>query len=366
MLYHTRSRAALHVFDMVRAFGVLFALCLWTGGCRAPKADVPPSIAFSRVPRAGAGGSEELGTIEGRVTGARPDQRIVLFAKAGVWWVQPFESQPFTLLNADATWKSATHLGTDYAALLVDQHYQPPATIRTLPEPGDAVIAVATVEGTGDLPHPPRKTLQFSGYTWEIRQMPSNRGGNNVYDAANAWTDAQGFLHLRIARHENDWSCAEVSLTRSLGYGTYAFVVRDTSQLEPAATFSMFTWDDLGVEQNHRGVDVEISRWGVLANKNAQYLIQPYYVPANVSRFAAPDGRLTHAFRWQAGRVAFTTVRTPTAGRASPSLAAHDFTAGVPVPGGELVRMNLYVFRNAPVRLQHEAEVVIEKFEYLP
>jgi hypothetical protein len=211
-----------------------------------------------------------------------------------------------------------------------------------------------------------KKTIQFSGYSWEVRQLPSNRGGDNVYDAENAWTDAQGFLHLRIARQGNDWSCAEVCLTRSLGYGTYAFVVRDTSQLDPAATFSMFTWDDLGADQNHRGMDIEISRWGVAANKNAQYLIQPYYVPANVSRFAAPAGRLTHAFRWQPGRVAFTTTHTPLVGRVAPSIAGHDFAAGVPVAGGELVRINLDVFRNAPLRMQHEAEVVIEKFEYLP
>jgi hypothetical protein len=366
MLHLTRSLGGLHVSGLVRALGVWLALCLLAAGCREPRADVPASIAFSTVPPAGAGGSEVLGTMEGRVTGARPGQRVVLFAKAGVWWVQPFQNQPFTLLNADGTWKSSTHLGTHYAALLVDQSYLPPATMAALPEPGGAVIAVATAEGTGALPHVARKTLQFSGYTWEARHLPSNRGGDNIYDPANAWVDPQGFLHLRIARHGDQWTCAEVTLTRSLGYGTYAFVVRDTSQLEPAATFSMFTWDDLGAEQNHRGMDVEISRWGVPANKNAQYLIQPYYVPANVSRFAAPAGRLTHAFRWQPGRVAFSTVRTPIAGRASPPIAGHDFAAGVPVPGGELVRINLYVFRSAPIRLQHEAEVVIEKFEYLP
>ncbi len=56
--------------------------------------------------------------------------------------------------------------------------------------------------------------------------------------------------------------CAEVILTRSLGYGTYSFVVRDVAQLEPAAALGMFTWDDLGVEQNHREMGVEISRWG--------------------------------------------------------------------------------------------------------
>ena len=104
------------------------------------------------------------------------------------------------------------------------------------------------------------------------------------------------------------WTSAEVILTRSLGYGTYSFVVRDTSQLEPSAAFGMFTWDDLGVEQNHREIGIEISRWGDAASQNAQYVIQPYYVAANVARFTAPAGRLTHSFRWEPGRVSFKTV----------------------------------------------------------
>jgi hypothetical protein len=36
------------------------------------------------------------------------------------------------------------------------------------------------------------------------------------------------------------WRCAEVNLARSLGYGTYRFVVRESSFLEPAAVLSMF------------------------------------------------------------------------------------------------------------------------------
>ncbi len=259
--------------------GLLLGCGLLLSGCREPRADAPASIQFNTVPPASQGGTETLGTIEGRVTGARPGQRIVLFAKADVWWVQPYENQPFTLIHPDSTWNSQTHLGTNYAALLVEQGYQPPATMATLPSVGGAVIAVATVEGTGVPPHNEPKMMQFSGYTWEVRQAPSNRGGDNVYEAANAWVDAQGLLHLRIARRGDQWTCSEVKLTRSLGYGTYSFVVRDTSPLDPAATFSMFTWDDLGADQNHRGIDIEISRWGVAANKNAQYLIQPYYVP---------------------------------------------------------------------------------------
>jgi hypothetical protein len=133
--------------------------------------------------------------------------------------------------------------------------------------------------------------------------------------------DADGFLHLRITRRAGQWTSAEVRMTRSLGYGAYAFRVQDTSRLDPAATFSMFTFDDLGAEQNHREVGVEISRWGDPANKNAQFLIQPYYVAANVYRFTAPHGRLAHTFRWEPGRASFRTTRVLPVGRSLAELA---------------------------------------------
>jgi hypothetical protein len=350
------------------ALKLLVFVCLLAGGCRAPGAEGPPVVSFSKIPHASEGGSERLDAIAGRVNGARAGQRIVIFAKAGVWWVQPFQNKPYTPIEADSTWHAVTHLGSHYAALLVDEGYQPPPTTEALPQPGGHVIAVATVEGAGSLPQRQEKQIQFSGYTWEVRQFPSNRGGDNNYLADNVWVDQQGLLHLRISRHNGQWTSAEVKLTRSLGYGTYSWVVRDVSQIDPAATFSLFTWDDLGADQNHRGIDIEIGRWGVVANKNAQYLIQPYYVPANVFRFAAPAGRLTHMFRWQPGRVSFTTAHAASgAARATGApLASHDFTAGVPAPGGETARINLYVFRDAPVPIQREVEVVIEKFEYLP
>ncbi len=89
-----------------------------------------------------------MDTIEGRVIGARPGQRIVLFAFSGIWWVQPFVNQPFTRVQPDSTWSNSTHFGTKYAALLVEGNYQPPANINALPPAGNGVVAVAVVNGS--------------------------------------------------------------------------------------------------------------------------------------------------------------------------------------------------------------------------
>lgn len=331
--------------------------------CRWQQASVGPSIEFTRVPQADEGGREKHDIIEGRVTGARPGQQIVLYARSGTWWVQPLVSQPFTKIGPNSKWTNATHLGTEYAALLVEARYRPPATANVLPAVGGAVSAVAITKGASA---PPSVSLRFSGYEWRIRDAPSSRGGVNLYDPANAWTDKSGALHLRIAKLSGKWTCAEVSLTRSLGYGTYSFVVRDTSQLEPAAVFGMFTWDYSGEDQNYREVDIEISRFGDPTSKNAEYVVQPYYVPANVARFTTPSEAVTHSFHWEPGRISFRTLRGSQAVAAAPVVAEHVFTSGIPSHGIESIRMNLYIYGKAKIPLENGAEVVIEKFEYLP
>ena len=333
--------------------------------CTTRQAVNKPSIDFSVVPPAAEGGPDRLELVAGRVTGARADQRIVLFARAGVWWVQPTRAEPFTTIQSDATFSSSIHLGTEYAALLVKPEYNPPQTTEVLPSEGGDVVALKTVAGQKSEQTDP-KTIQFAGYGWQVRNVSSPRGGtNNIYSNDNAWTDADGFLHLRIAKNGGEWSCAEVKLSRSLGYGTYLFVVRDVSQLEPAAVLSIFTWDEADSGQNHREMNIELARWGDPASKNAQFVVQPYYVPANVVRFDVPAGALTHSLKWEAGQATFETVRGR-AGNSSGLVAQHTFTTGVPTPGGESIHLDLYVFGNAKNPLQKDVEVVIEKFEFLP
>jgi hypothetical protein len=256
-----------------------------------------------------------------------------------------------------------THPGSAYAALLVDSSFRPPPTVDALPEKGGSVLAVAIAEGP-QLARPVVKTLQFSGYEWQIRQTASDHGGTkNAYDPANAWTDPKGFLHLRIAGQRNHWTSAEVNLSRSLGYGTYRFTVRDVSHLEPAVVFSMLTWDE---NSPPREMDIEISRWGEFTSKNAQYAVQPYYVPANTFRFLVPAGPVTYTLRWEPGRAVFRTDKGYTANEKYKAVAEHVFTSGVTLPGSEEIHMNLYVFDNKRNPLQHETEVIVEKFEYLP
>jgi hypothetical protein len=337
-------------------------------GCHSEKTSASPSIEFTKIPPAAQGGRERTDTIAGRVRNGRPGQKIVIYAHSGPWWVQPWPDKPFIPIQADSTWSTETHLGFEYAAMLVESTYHPPPTMDIAPTSGGSIVTVKIEKGIGTPQLAPVKTIHFSGYDWKVRTIAGDRGGmNNPYDGDNAWTDASGALHLQITRKSGRWSCAEAELTRSLGYGTYIVVVRNTSHLEPAAVLSMHTFDEWGGNQHYREMDIEIGRWGDAASKsNAQYGIQPFYVPGNVAPFTQPPGTLTHSLRWESGRASFKTVRGSSLHAGAPVVSQHVFTSGVPSPGEEVFQFILYVVATDKNPLQKGTEVVVEKFEYLP
>jgi hypothetical protein len=337
-------------------------------GCQSRTTQQSPSIEFTKVPPAAQGGRESVDTIAGLVKEARPGQQIVIYAHSGQWWVQPWPDHPFTSIKADSTWSTDTHLGWEYAALLVEPDYHPPPLMDVAPTPGGLVALVSTVKGVGPPRFAPTGSLKFSGYDWAVRMIASDKGGtNNLYDPANAWTDATGALHLQIKKGADRWSCAEIFLTRSLGYGTYSVTVRDTSHIETAAAFSMFIFDEWASEPHFREMDIEVGgRRDVGSRNNAQYVIQPFYIPGNLFAFATATGALTYVLHWESGRATFTTFRGRSAGAAGQLLSEHEFTSGIPAPGKAIPRLIFYVVASDTHPMQKPSEVVVEKFEYLP
>jgi hypothetical protein len=104
-----------------------------------------PSITITDVPRKGAG-PEALETIAGTVSGVNVNEcKVVIFARTDTWYVQPYSDSSDTLIQADGTWQSDTHLGSEYAVLLVKNSYKPPTITGTLPAASGAVLAITRV-----------------------------------------------------------------------------------------------------------------------------------------------------------------------------------------------------------------------------
>ena len=341
--------------------GLVLLFCSALQGCSRGRSLPRAQVIFDQVPPPGRSGTGTVDVLRGHVRGGSAGQRIVAYALgADTWWVQPTALRHFTAVDGASNWSTVTHLGDRYAVLLVDEAYKPPDQLKTLPAEGGLIEALATVTPSGTRP-PPRQ-IRFSTYDWTVRQAGSDRNGSpHAYSPENVQVDSHGALHLHISKEASGVACAEVALPRSLGFGTYAFTIKETSRLDPAAILDLFTWDEAGTDQERREVDALVSRWGSeAARTNAQFIVQPFFRPANTYRYLAPAGPVTLTLRWEPSKIAFET-------RAGARvIAQHTFTADVPTPATETVHMNLCTFDYGQLLQQTSSEVVLRRFSFEP
>ena len=146
---HDRSVARRRFRTGRSACGVvlLLGVTMVLPGCGQDRLDGRASIKFTHVPLASAGGPNTGDVIAGRVSGAQPGQRVVLYARSGLWYVQPTADHPFTEIGKDSRWQNTTHLGSEYAALLVDPGFEALSRIEELPGEGNGVAAVVKQGG---------------------------------------------------------------------------------------------------------------------------------------------------------------------------------------------------------------------------
>jgi hypothetical protein len=76
----TRSPAATLNY-LARERILLLVIYILFSGCGSRSHLPVPSIEFTRIPPAAEGGPDKLDIIQGRVTGARPGEQIVLYAR---------------------------------------------------------------------------------------------------------------------------------------------------------------------------------------------------------------------------------------------------------------------------------------------
>jgi hypothetical protein len=329
-----------------------------------------PSIEITQVP---AYGSYEH--LRGRVSNVTPSDYHVAaynFLEGLGWYIKPTLDAPCTPIAADDTFEvNVTTGGVDqlahrYAVFLVPLATSCPTAFGSeyLPDELDGRPS-AFVERTPF-------TLQFSGYTWVQRNSPYYGGpASNCFAPDHATVDDLGQLHLSLASVPSIPSLGlcggEIWLARSLGYGRYRIhTVGRIDNLDPAAVLGMFTWAP-DARPAHLEMDIELSRWCVPDDPdNAQYVVQPFNLPGHLVRFPIQltdeSTELTFLMDWGPAAVTFSVYRGHHFGD-PPSvdlIFQHVFTDGVPVPGQERFRFNLW--RNCP--LAQSQEVVVTHFSH--
>jgi hypothetical protein len=105
-------------------------------------------ISIAEIPRyEPAGGPDTRADIGGKVSGElTKDYGVVIYARADAWYIQPV---PYALhpIQADGSWKTWTHTGSSYAALVVRNDYKPLTRLDVLPLLEGSIVARTIVDG---------------------------------------------------------------------------------------------------------------------------------------------------------------------------------------------------------------------------
>ncbi len=200
-------------------------------------------------------------------------------------------------------------------------------------------------------------------------------GPNSFSNSVSAvFTDAQGRLHLTIAKVGSTWYSTEVALTEALGYGDYVFTTRGRlDTLDPQTVFGLYVWEygpcwDTGYLwwNPYNETDIEFSRWGVGGGPNAQYVTQPFDWGGNRMQFSmsfTADEVTSHAFRWRPDRIEYRSWRGgPNEETPQSTVRTWTYTGPhIPRPDQPRVHLNLWQFTAPPGVTQ---EVVIQDFQF--
>lgn len=341
--------------------------------------DPTAAISIDAVPRYGSNDD-----VAGR--GLEPERfRVAVYVKTQTWWSKPTAGSPTVPIAVDGSWTAdvTTDGGagcdpwsTRLLACLIPQEEEPPIATGLAELP--AAVRDGRYECVEVTRGPAERTLQFSGRTWRAKHFDCPAGpGPNLFSGAaeHVWTDDDGALHLNISRVDGRWTSSEVVLEASLGYGRYVFVVRGrTDQLDPAAVLGLFTWDPFAPPPN-REMDIEYSRWSDPDDEqNAQFVVQPFSSPGHRERFRVEpnvdDPVTTNVIDWAPGVARFAVhagrLDSSELDAAIPSRTWTFQGDGVPSPGRESARINLWLFRGEPPPSGNRQEVVIERFDFEP
>jgi hypothetical protein len=217
-------------------------------------------------------------------------------------------------------------------------------------------------------------SIEFSGYTWQVRSGTGGPGPN-TFAAANVALDGNGYLHLKIAHSGNAWTTAEVFSDAAFGFGTYRFTIIGRPDLMDAnVVLGLFnyTTPEIGPDGTNE-IDIEFATWGGVQAEHGNWTVWPALSgPAPTTH--AFDATLsaeqsTHDFSWSAHQVVYRSFNglgdAPGGPYASWTFAPDDFATRIPqhpLP----VHMNLWLFQGAAPTDAQEVDITIADFSFTP
>jgi len=157
--------------------------------------------------------------------------------------------------------------------------------------------------------------LDFGVYQWRVKQSPlaplePHMGpGPNVWSSDNVQVRPDGGgLQLSIVKRNGTWTCGEVTLNQSLGFGTYEFEVTGRPDLfDRNVVLGLFSY--LGPDDTNE-IDIELAKWGMEENdKRLNWVVYPQALGTpkkkETNKFALNGDASTHCYTWTPRGVLF-------------------------------------------------------------
>jgi hypothetical protein len=328
----------------------------------------PAQVSITAIPTWG-----QDGQISGLVSGIDATQAslyVFEFIPDLGWYEMPgcatIPIQSDGSFSANVTPQIYDRAATRFSAYLVPSSLSIPCVQAEASVPFIIQLNALSVSTVPRLPQ--YSTISFGGLTWYVKTAPIPvYPGPQFFIQQNAYVDNLGQLHLALTQCADSWCAGEIYTTQEVGYGTYTFTINSpVNNLDPNVTLGLFTWDAQANDQANREWDIEFSRWGNAgASANAQYVVQPYNGPNNISKFLmSPAAPSTHTVTWLPSQVNFQSSAS------SGLISQWAYPSGslpVPTSGDVHLHMNFYViagFQSPAVPINQE--VVISGFQYTP
>lgn len=211
------------------------------------------------------------------------------------------------------------------------------------------------------------RTINFAGYTWDVRDRPGGPGPN-VWsdDTDDVWVDGAGRLHLTFKADDGVWSATEVISTQSFGYGEYRWKINtNVENFDKNVVLGLFTYED-----DTREIDIEFAKWAEENNSLGNFTKQGTPFVTDTFDVDLNGDFSTHLFTWAPGYIEWASIHGHTDDDALPGFTIGEYRydgSGIPPDtADDRVHMNLWGFRGMAPSDGQSVEVIISDFDFIP
>jgi hypothetical protein len=218
-------------------------------------------------------------------------------------------------------------------------------------------------------------TLNWKGHNWNVTS--GGMAGVASGSPSNVWVDANGYLHLRIAKNGSTWTAAELFTTDNIGFGTYQWQIDGPiDRIDKNVVLGLFPYGPaagIGGDGTNE-IDIEYARWGYANGSNGSWTDYPASgstIGTFSYTFSLNGGTSsTSRFVWTSTSIdnALLNGYVPVGSNAglTKSWLYKPSNPSVNIPQKALpLGMNLWCF-GAPPSDGKNVEIVIRDFQYVP